>query len=209
MWGYHDSSSYSIHVWCIYLRLVDFYGKCRQIMENVPYMDSMGRSTSHCKIKPPNIWLSSLVIQESEINYHRGHYTTNQNNALLHNNDKRNISRSDLETSQLYPNSLANWIKTTPVNGLQLFFPSIFRGPNIFRPKKNQWNVPTYRTQFHLQFSGSLYPTSWTPTSRSATWLKHRAWLDWLPAKQQMDPLAGSNCFNLKHNAPHLGAGAF
>ena len=30
------------------------------------------------------------------------------------------------------------------------------------------------------------------------------SWFDWLPAKQQMDPVDGSNCFNLKHRAPHL-----
>ena len=144
----------------------------------------MGRSTSHCKIKPPNIWLSSLVIQESEINYHRGHYTTNQNNALLHNSDRGNTSRSDLETSQLYPNSLANWIKTTPVNGLQVFFPSIFRGPNIFRQKK-QWNVPTYRSQFHLKFSGSLYPTSWTPhLSATDEGTPAPDWIDYRPSNR-------------------------
>lgn len=28
------------------------------------------------------------------------------------------------------------------------------------------------------------------------------AWLDWLPARQQMEPVEGSNCFSLKHSAP-------
>ena len=31
--------SHTIHVWCIYMHLVDFYGKCRV---NIPYMDPMG-----------------------------------------------------------------------------------------------------------------------------------------------------------------------
>ena len=30
------------------------------------------------------------------------------------------------------------------------------------------------------------------------------SWFDWLPARQQIDPVDGSNCFSLKHNAPHL-----
>ena len=30
--------SHTIHVWYIYLHLIDFYGKCRQIMANMPFL---------------------------------------------------------------------------------------------------------------------------------------------------------------------------
>ena len=38
--------THTIHVWYIYLHLVDFYGKCRKIYQvNIPYMDGMGHVT--------------------------------------------------------------------------------------------------------------------------------------------------------------------
>ena len=38
-----------IHVWYIYLHLVDFYGKCRYL--NIPYMDPMGLKFRHLEIE--------------------------------------------------------------------------------------------------------------------------------------------------------------
>ena len=75
-------------------------------------------------------------------------------------------------------------------------------------PKRTCETYPPKGYNFTPPNSQGPYIQPHEPHTRQPP-MKHRAWLDWLPAKQQMDPLAGSNCFNLKHNAPHLGAGAF
>ena len=47
-WDRTGSRSQTIHVWYIYLHLVDFHGKCRWIF--LPYMDTMGISSGKKKI---------------------------------------------------------------------------------------------------------------------------------------------------------------
>ena len=84
IWGYHPifgnthigdyttqfcAGSQRIHVWYIYLHLVDFYGECRWIYINIPYMDPLGSlsldnaGSQFCWYLKPSRWWPSATSQ--------------------------------------------------------------------------------------------------------------------------------------------------